>query len=60
MEAESPFKVSLTIYQFTWCHIPEDMNLHKCQCQNLKSCRNIPVPVGIMLGCVAHRESLTG
>lgn len=31
-------KCQLTIYQWTWCHIPENMNLHQHHCKNLISC----------------------
>jgi hypothetical protein len=25
-----------TIYKLTWYHIPEDLNLRQCHCENLK------------------------
>jgi hypothetical protein len=28
MEEEDPFRTPVYIYQTTWCHIPEDSNLH--------------------------------
>jgi len=31
------FKTLVTIYQSTWCNIPEDLNFKKYCCKNLKS-----------------------
>jgi hypothetical protein len=32
----SAFKPPVTIYLSTQCHIPEDLNLQQCHCENLK------------------------
>jgi len=37
MEAVCSSKTIVTIYQSTHCDIPEDLNLHQYQCQNLKA-----------------------
>jgi len=37
LEVDSPeFKISDTTLPVTECHIPEDLNLHLCHCENLK------------------------
>ena len=36
MEAASASETSVTIYQLTVCHTPEDLNLHQHWCGNLK------------------------
>jgi hypothetical protein len=37
MEAARSFETSITTYQTTWPHIPENNNLHSCRCENLQS-----------------------
>jgi hypothetical protein len=37
MEAASPFETSGTVYQSTWCHIPEDLHLYQHCHENIKS-----------------------
>jgi hypothetical protein len=37
MEAASSFEMSDTVYQSTWCHIPEDLYLYPCCHENVNS-----------------------
>lgn len=53
-------EVSLAVYQFTWCHIPEDVKLCKCQCENLKCHRNILALAGIDAWLSGPQNQFTG
>jgi hypothetical protein len=37
MKVVSSTKMLVSIYQTSWCNIPEDSHLHTCHCEDLKS-----------------------
>jgi len=39
MKALLHFETSLTVYQSTWCNIPEDYNVQRHSCENLRTLR---------------------
>jgi hypothetical protein len=40
VKALLPSEASATVYQLTWCKVPEDLNLQQHHCENLKSCKH--------------------